>query len=228
MSRKLAMRTLTVPIAGLLLAILGAAVGLAALRSASPLWASVAYSTALATLGVAILGTALGRKHTREFWLGFLVFGLGYFHASLGWDGEAGAWSRWGNPFGTNPNSHPALITTKLLEVLHGYASSGWAPRVGASVQVQWGSARTLFPATILEVPPQPDQFKVRYTGYDSSFDEWVGANRIQSAGPAAFIQVGHCLLTPWFGLFGGLLAVLLFARSRPGEPEGSSRATGA
>ena len=51
--------------------VLVSAIGLAALRNASELWAGMMLRLALAAVGVAILGVALMRGRERAWWLGF-------------------------------------------------------------------------------------------------------------------------------------------------------------
>jgi hypothetical protein len=61
------------------------AIGVAALKSPTPLWVSTMLSAAIALLAVAILG-ALYRG---PFWLGFTVVGAGYMALVLGpWTDE--------------------------------------------------------------------------------------------------------------------------------------------
>jgi hypothetical protein len=72
-----------ISIRSLMAFVLVAAVGLAALRNASELWAGIMLLFALAAVGVAILGTALSRGRERAGWLGFVVFGGGYLVVSL-------------------------------------------------------------------------------------------------------------------------------------------------
>jgi len=48
--------------------------------------------------------------------------------------------------------------------------------RAGDQVEVQWKG--TWYPAKVLEA--KADQWKIRYDGYSSSWDEWVKADRIR------------------------------------------------
>ncbi len=74
----LAMRTVRFSIAGLMGAVLVAAVGLAALRIASPIWAGAMLLLTYVVLGLAILCAVLRGRAERAWWLGFCVFGWGY------------------------------------------------------------------------------------------------------------------------------------------------------
>ena len=60
------------------------AVGLAALRAASDLWAGLLLLVALAAVGVAILGAAFMGGAERAWWAGFALFGGGYLALAVG------------------------------------------------------------------------------------------------------------------------------------------------
>jgi hypothetical protein len=53
-------------------------------------------------------------------------------------------------------------------------AAGQW--RVGDPIEVEWGS--TWWPATVLEI--NAASTKIRYDGYDASWDEWVEPGRIR------------------------------------------------
>lgn len=55
-------------------------------------------------------------------------------------------------------------------------ATSGSSFSAGDSVQVQWKGK--WYPASVLAV--QGNKYKIHYTGYESSWDEWVGPSRIK------------------------------------------------
>ena len=69
-----------VSMAGMLLAVLFAALVFAALRSGSDAWARAIYSMTAATL----LFAGVAAKHRGVFWHGFAVAGLGYFVIGFG------------------------------------------------------------------------------------------------------------------------------------------------
>ncbi|HEX8203525.1 MAG TPA: hypothetical protein VF590_23820 [Isosphaeraceae bacterium] len=97
------MQGLRISIAGLMALILACGLGLAALKSVSPLWSSVTFTVALSALLVATLGAALRGRH-RTFWLGFAVFGWGYALFSFA-------------P-GAETQIRPYLLTTRMLDAL--------------------------------------------------------------------------------------------------------------
>ena len=72
------LRTIRFPIAGLMGAVLVVALGLAALRNASEIWASVIFLLTCGLLCLAIVGTLCRRDAERAWWLGFALFGWGY------------------------------------------------------------------------------------------------------------------------------------------------------
>src|SRR5262245_44347955 len=72
------MRNLRISIAGLMGIVPVAAVGLAALRNASPTWAGPTYLGGRGVLGLAILCAIYAQGARRAWWLGFCLFGWGY------------------------------------------------------------------------------------------------------------------------------------------------------
>jgi hypothetical protein len=72
------MRTARFRIAGLMGAVLVAALGLAALRNASELWAGVTFLATCGVLCLAIVGVVCRGGGERAWWLGFALFGWGY------------------------------------------------------------------------------------------------------------------------------------------------------
>jgi hypothetical protein len=105
------MRTIRFPIAGLMLAVLVVALGLAALRNASEVWAGVMFLFTCAVLCLAIVGAICRDGPRRAWWLGFALFGWGYLLLSL--------WSKVNLP------------TMTLLDVI--------AARLGAQVRFSGG-----------------------------------------------------------------------------------------
>src|SRR5437870_87763 len=90
-------------IAGLLVFILAAALGLAALGRPSCLWASAVFSLLLLSLTVAFIGALYRRGHKRAFCTGFLTCGSLYMLLSLA-------------PWFDSHVSH-RLITTAILDL---------------------------------------------------------------------------------------------------------------
>jgi hypothetical protein len=77
------MRFVRFSIAGLMGAVLTAALGLTALRSASETWAGVALLATCGVLGLAVVGVVSRAADERAWWLGFALFGWGYLVLAL-------------------------------------------------------------------------------------------------------------------------------------------------
>ncbi len=61
-----------------------AAIGLAALRNASDLWAGMLLLLALAAVAIAMMGAVILRGGERYWWAGFAFFGGGYLAVAVG------------------------------------------------------------------------------------------------------------------------------------------------
>jgi hypothetical protein len=77
------MRFVRFSIAGLMGAVLTAALGLTALRSASETWAGAALLLTCGVLGLAVVGVVSRAADERAWWLGFALFGWGYLALAL-------------------------------------------------------------------------------------------------------------------------------------------------
>jgi hypothetical protein len=82
------------------------AVGVAALRSPTAVWASLVILLALAALCGATVGAIVRRGAGRGGWLGFAVFGWAYFLLTL---------SPWGGEYGLGPARFLTRASTALL-----------------------------------------------------------------------------------------------------------------
>jgi hypothetical protein len=74
---RIVMRSFRVSIAGLMGAVLIAALCVAALRSASETWAGVTLLATCGVLGLAVIGVVCRDVSERVWWLGFALFGCG-------------------------------------------------------------------------------------------------------------------------------------------------------
>jgi hypothetical protein len=116
------MRLPRFPIAGLMGLVVVAAVGVAALRFASELWAGVLLMLTLGVLGAAVLAFHERTEASRSWWRGVALFGWGYVVLAMGpWAAESIA---------------PHLPTTAGLDVRYarmhpGGAEAGQARRLG-------------------------------------------------------------------------------------------------
>lgn len=103
-----------VPIAGLMVSVVAFAIGLAALRFASEVWAGFVGLLALGLLALAVLGVVYRRGRRRASWLGFALFGGAY--AALAWGDWWGAAEVGPRSFKRAPPEPPALVTSLLLD----------------------------------------------------------------------------------------------------------------
>ncbi len=169
-------------IRSIMAAVLFAAVGLAALRHASDLTASLVVSATLLALGVATLGAAFLRGRRRAYWAGFAAFGWGYAALSSGpWAAEA---------------IGPRLATTKLLE----YA--------GPHIDLAPDDSQSLYLYTTLATasttPPPQILADVNVT---SQLFTTTPSGMIVRAVSESFLRVGHGLFTLILALLGGAVA---------------------
>jgi hypothetical protein len=141
------MRRLRVPIAAVMLSILLIAVGLAALRDPSELWASALFTATILALLVSILGTVARRGAARMAFLGFALFGTSYLVLAFG------PWP-WTNPDGLRP---PPLVTRVLLDQLRESEVGPASDWKDIRFEAQWyGTFQHLAtcPADLTFVPP--------------------------------------------------------------------------
>jgi hypothetical protein len=96
-----------------MIAVVVIAVGCAALRSSTYLWLRAVNTLVVGVLLVAPLAARYGRAADRAFWLGFAVFGWGYYSFACGpWD----VW-RTSDDGGNLPYTevHPNLLSTDAV-----------------------------------------------------------------------------------------------------------------
>ena len=134
------MGRIRVTVAGLMVAVVVAAGGFAALKEPSPLAAGGMFLLAVAVLLAATLGALLRDRPHRAPWLGFALFGWGYFLLAFGpclaaerttYDVQRGEFIAVANP---------TLATSKLLEYLYRLEFPEALYNTNAVVQVlEWG-----------------------------------------------------------------------------------------
>jgi hypothetical protein len=201
--------------------VLVSAVGLAALRNSSELWAGVMLIVVLAAVGVAVLGVVILRDRGRYWWLGFAVFSGGYLALAFG------PW--------LSDTFRPQLGTTYLLGHLRNvmFPSAGTASRIadattlmleqqllalqGAQLEIaraRLGLATTMERA---EGHANPSAASIR-----QELKRILGqqaANKDAGPPPELFQRVGHSLFALLAGLVGGTVAVWFYTRR---ESDGS------
>jgi hypothetical protein len=190
--RRFSIRTLMVLIAG-------SATGLAALRNANELWATVMMMLALGLVCVAGLWAILLRGRERAWWLGFAVFGCTYLSVSL-------------SPLRSR------LTTTHLLEYVHARVVSSSI----ATVEVSRADQSSILYRVVM-IDGTANSRSVSNSVYNSTPEKDLlatmePANRWRSALPGAanhdeFLRIGHCLFALLAGLVGGTVAVGFWGR---------------
>jgi hypothetical protein len=178
-------------IAGLLVVIAFFGVGLAALRSASALWASALFTAAVVVLSAAILGAIASRGRVRLTWTGLAVFGWIYLAIAFG-------------PWPFNPDGPPALITLPVLDYIQD--SIFWDGKTYYRTLDRRdphdlvGTIRgNMSPVAVNLLPaPPPGGYKTVLL--------------------VSYRQVGHALGAAFFGLIGALLGRFFAARNEAAD----------
>jgi hypothetical protein len=140
------MRRIRFSVAGLMAVILLLAVGMAALRDPTELWASAIFTAAVTLFAASIMGAMTCRGVARFSWTGMAVFGWVYVICSFG-------------SLMVNSVGMPPLLPSSLLDQLQEHIiSDGKSPYIGdidwknhVNSSVQWhrnASTTTAWPAT--------------------------------------------------------------------------------
>ncbi len=198
------MRPPRVSILGLLawIALLG--VGLAALRSPSPLWAAFIFSVALATLTISVLAAVYRRGRRRAFWVGFATCGWAYFLLTFGPE--------------VTSQFRSELFTTALLEILYPHTVSPTVPaamapeRSPSTGRVILAGGFGMGPST-----PPPSVWSTWTQPQPRAFSRRTPSGAMTTS-PGTFQQIGHSLFCLLIALLGGLITRHLHStRDEPG-----------
>lgn len=224
-----------VTIGGTLLVVVVLGVGLAALRSSSPVWASAIYSAAIAAVVFAMLGGIFRRGPARAFWSGFAIVGGIYLVLSCG------PWleSTVGNQLVTTaalelfyaaiePPSPPASMGGMGGGMMSGYGGMGGMPGMpgmgGAGMGM--GGPGGMMPGGGGWVGPavttaNESKLRIQWRIWSQPRHEadhlliiWNVAS-LQSS--LTYQRIGHSLFALLFGLLGGLTA--RWFRGKDAEP---------
>jgi hypothetical protein len=178
-------------IAGLMGLVVVVAVGAAALRFASELWASVLLMLTLGVLGAAVLACHERTEKNRAWWRGFALFGWGYVLLAMGpWASEA---------------ISPHLPTTMGLDAL--YAKMHPAPDAGSIYSIvglgsgDWVTHLDSSGTTVISLGTLPRNVTPR---------AWLG-----NSTPESFRRVGHCLWALLVAGVGGIIGRAFDATGR-------------
>ncbi len=211
-----------ISIAALLGAMLPIAVGMTALASPSAFWEGTIFALTILLLFSAIIGVCYRREASRAFWVGFSVFGWGFFLLSSDVDLSV----RSGAPFqfsifgsGADNQDKPLTALVKNLVDTLQLNRRNFPKSVGEKVQVQWGSGSYYYPSTVSAI--KENQYKIRYDSDTAgTYDEWVGLERIKSDGLDRCYRIAEMLSLMLFGVAGGMIALYFFVTRRRGEPD--------
>jgi hypothetical protein len=194
------MRARRVPLQFSLLTLFGlvtiVALGCAALRSPSELWASSLFTFTIVVLLAAILRAILRRGPARAFWIGFALFGWGYLLLIFGpWFGRCPA---------------PPLLSTEALTYL----------------QAKLHKSQPAPPQMITAPPYSQMVVSGGSGGAVTTVWSTVSPAPLGPAGIDWFQSIGHSLLAQFAGILGGVLACLFYTGPRdPSAAEASREA---
>jgi hypothetical protein len=206
----------------LLAVIVPLAVGLTAMTNPTPFWEGSVFAVTHCLLFTAIIAAIYRTKGARAFWLGFAVFGWGFYllctdvvfelHSTRHSQNVLPYWPNYGE-------EDPPLraFTKSLVDILQLHRRI--APKtVGEKIQVQWGGPSSYYPSSVLEI--KDNLYKIRYdSDPQGTYDEWVGTGRIKLLDLDRTYRIGEWLWTLLFALAGGLIARYLYATGREREP---------
>ena len=166
-----------------------------ALIYATPVWAAASFTLCIVLLLAAVIFATADYRRSRFFWLGFAIFGWGYWLVlsspilSLG--STAQNWR-------LNPEEGPPLITTRYLIWIYNSVLPSVHPPPPAPITTP-GPAASPGTAQINPLPPS-DAF---------GYPKW----RYAYPSDPEFMRVGHSLSALLFALLGG--AIGSFAHRR-------------
>lgn len=201
-----------ISIAQILALMIPVAVGLAALANPSAFWEGTIFALTMILLFTAIVGVIYRNGGDRAFWLGFSVFGWGFYLLCSNFSFEFRASGQLGNMYspiywGNGQEEDPPVRA--LIKSVIDYLPFDRKIRptaVGEKIQVQWGNPTTYYPSSVLEI--KADQYKIRYdSDRQGSFDEWVGIARIKMKDPDQTYRIGESLFALLFAFAGAVIA---------------------
>ncbi len=176
------MNRLRTSITSLLILTAMLAVGLAALRVSSRLWANSLFSVALLCLVGSVAGLIYKKGRTRAGFVGFSFFGWTYFLIA----------------FGPTPFSgwKEMLVTTPILAILEDKLLEMPAPN----------SIKPSSPANSRISPAQPRAGFVELTPWNY----WTATDRSNPFASDSFLRIGHSLFCLAIATLGGLFCQIL------------------
>ncbi len=193
-----AMQRFRFSIASLLLVVLFAAIGFAALRESSDLWDGSVFTLTLASLLISIL-LAVHRIESRQaFWIGFALFAWTYVGLSL------------------VPPIESRLITTKALTFLDSKVPRR-SPAFSLYATINSGTGGNQ--AQSVRIAPDGSLLATSSQGLVKIWDAATGRPPGGWSGTTQnFMRIGHSLLALLAGWIGGLLSRRLWQASRSAQ----------
>ena len=209
-----------ISIAMLLGAMMPIAVVLAALANPTAFWESAIFLLALVMLFSAILGVCYRRQASRAFWVGFSLFGWGFYLLSSDayLSVRPGASVRFSFNTADDKNDTPVTVLIRNLVDTLQLNRAILRKYVGEKIQVQWGAGSYYYPSSVTEI--KENQYKIRYDSDPQGiYDEWVGMNRIKSDGRDRCYRIAEMIFMLIFALVGGVIALYFVVTRRSSEP---------
>ena len=211
-----------ISLAQLLVVMIPIAIGMAAIASPSAFWEGTVFVLTLFLLFAAILGVIHRKGEDRAFWLGFSLFGWGFFllcsDVSFEFRSSSLAPSRYYWNEGEEPDHPVRALTRSLVNLLA--LNRRFGPRsVGEKVQVQWGGPASYYPSSILET--KDGKYKIRYASDpQGAFDEWVGIERLKLVDLDRSYRIGESIFVLLFAMVGAIIARCFNATRKKNNPD--------
>lgn len=195
----------------LMMLIVACALGFAALRRPSLLWAGLFHSAVLLLLVISLIIIATRKGPGRAPWIGFAIAGGAHWLVAMGpWD-ELG----------------PRLGTTALLDILYARLNAPEEAPGGSAGPVPGGAAWgnlpreariALMSGAVSIVREAPED---RWTAWTRPMGDPDGtqAGDLMLVAPEPFRRIGHALISLVLGLAGAILATWSTRREGEGSP---------
>ena len=215
-----------ISIAALLAGMVPIAVGLAALTNPTEFWEGMVFALTMLTLFTALVGVFYRKGADRSFWVGFALFGWGFFvlGSDLSVEFRSSSQLRSRNLWEVD-DEHDKPVTA-LVKILVDYVQLNRRSvpiSIGDKVQVKWGNPSSDWPAEVLEI--KANQYKIRYNNDpQGSFDEWVGPARIKRNNGDRCYRIAELLFTLLCGLAGAVIGLWFYLTRKVVEPATESK----
>jgi hypothetical protein len=188
-------------VASLLLVVLFAGVGFAALRESTSAWDSSLLGMTVLVLLIAVFRAVRRIDGRRAFWLGIALYGWSYLGTSL------------------VPQLEARLLTTKGLTWLDSEGLAWLDSKVGKWTARSDNATRGLVLAACRRVSddtaPDADPDSTAEPGYMKMLDAWQAQVDRREAASAHFIRIGHSIIALVLAFLGGHFSLCLYVWSQ-------------